>query len=59
METTMHNIMPQNQLSGWTMTDHSYSSDSWEQKLDEYYECIVECSEGQPMCKRLCNEILR
>lgn len=55
----MHNIMPQNQLSGWTMTDHSYSSDSWEQKLDEYYECVVECSHSQSICKRLCNEILR
>ena len=46
-----HNIESYNQLAAWNHTD---------EKLDEYYECIIDCDIGQESssCKRICREIL-
>ncbi len=63
METTMHNLISFNQLAG---SKHTF--DPQNDKIADYYECIVECEEDQHIiveceddqhiCKRMCKEIL-
>jgi len=50
----MHNLISRNQLDGW---NHQWSTDN--QKLDDYYECLVECETNQNECKHICRDILR
>ena len=52
----MHNLMSYNQLAEWNHMDHAFSSD--DQKLNDYYECLIECADDQSSCKRVCKEIL-
>jgi len=49
METTMHNLISFNQLAG---SKHTF--DPQNDKIADYYECIVECEEDQHICKRMC-----
>jgi len=51
----MHNIVSQNSLAEWNHMDHANEQD---QKLDDYYECLIECVDEQSSCKRVCKEIL-
>ena len=46
----MHNLISYNQLSG--------SQDPDNDLIAEYYECLIECSDDQPTCKRICKEVL-
>ena len=46
----MHNLISHNQLSG--------SRDSDNDLITEYYECLIECSDDQSTCKRICKEVL-
>ncbi|BCU95563.1 MAG: hypothetical protein CM15mV9_1770 [uncultured marine virus] len=46
----MHNLISYNQLSG--------SADSDNDLIAEYYECLIECSDDQATCKRICKEVL-
>ena len=50
----MHNLMPSSQLNGW-QRNHYQSHDDM---LDDYYECLIECTTQQNECKRICREIL-
>ena len=49
----MHNIVSQNNLAEWNHMDLTE-----DQKLDDYYECLIECETDQSSCKRICKEIL-
>ena len=46
----MHNLISYNQLSGSTDSDNDL--------IAEYYECLIECSDDQATCKRICKEVL-
>ena len=52
----MHNIVSHNSLAEWNHMDHAFSND--DQKLNDYYECLIECADDQSSCKRVCKEIL-
>ena len=56
----MHSIMSQNQLAGWnSQTDIPLEvKDDQDAKIDDYYECLIECEDDQSSCKRVCKEIL-
>ena len=45
----MHNLISFNQLAG---SKHTF--DPQNDKIADYYECIVECEEDQHICKRMC-----
>jgi len=47
----MHNLVSYNQLAG------SYD-DEQDNKLTEYYECLIDCLDDQHVCKRICREVL-
>ncbi len=46
----MHNLIPFNQL---TVSQENTDKDL----ITEYYECLIECSEKQNVCKRICKEV--
>ena len=46
----MHNLISFNQL---TAQDKETDNDL----IAEYYECLIECSEQQNICKRICKEV--
>ena len=46
-----HNLVSYNQLAG------SYE-DPHDNKLNEYYECLIECNDNQQTCKRICKDVL-
>lgn len=49
--STMHNLIPFNQLAG----DHD---DPHNDLIKEYYECLIECDQEHHVCKRICKEVL-
>jgi len=49
----MHNLVSFNQR--W---QHKMTSTDHEDKIDEYYECLIECTDTQSSCKRICSGIL-
>jgi hypothetical protein len=63
MEDIMHNLISYNQLAGWkqsvqrltkTLDNTMEESDL----LNDYYDCLIECSDDQATCKRICRSIL-
>ena len=59
----MHNLVSFNQLAGWTksLKKLSQTIDTTMEESDlinDYYECLIDCSEDQATCKRVCRSIL-
>jgi len=56
----MHNLLSRSQLNQWRHLETTVDTLEVEnQKLDDYYECLVECDlENQTYCKRICRKIL-
>ncbi|ADO97941.1 hypothetical protein SSSM5_129 [Synechococcus phage S-SSM5] len=56
----MHNITSRNQLDEWRHFEDTIDHISVEeQKLSDYYECIIECEiTHDKSCKSICKEIL-
>ena len=55
----MHNLISFNQLAGTkTEVNILHEDDSHEDKINEYYECLIDCEETQNVCKRICKEVL-
>ena len=52
----MHNLISHNQLAGSRHME--YMSDSHNDLIEEYYECLIECDDDQSTCKRICKEVL-
>ena len=52
----MHNLISHNQLAG--SRHGEYMSDSHNDLIEEYYECLIECDDDQSTCKRICKEVL-
>ena len=40
-----------NQLADW-------NNDTTDDLINDYYDCLIECEDDQPSCKRICKEIL-
>jgi hypothetical protein len=55
----MHNLISYNQLASWNSLDQTISEyiDQTE-RINDYYQCIIECNDNQSQCKRICKEIL-
>ena len=59
----MHNLISHNQLAGWNnleMSDTAQVSTAYEQTdlVNDYFNCLIECEDDQPSCKRICKEML-
>jgi len=56
----MHNRVSHNQLAGWSMTDSNLTSsfDSELNKIDDYFDCLIECADLPASCKRICKTVL-
>jgi hypothetical protein len=56
----MHNLLSRNQLDEWRHFEDTVDDCDIEmQKLNDYYECLIECdSTNQNKCKRICKEVL-
>ena len=52
----MHNLISHNQLAGSRHID--YMTDSHNDLIEEYNECLIECDDDQSTCKRICKEVL-
>ena len=62
-ESIMHNLVSFNQLADWTksLKKLSQTIDTTMEESDlinDYYECLIDCSEDQATCKRVCRSIL-
>ena len=55
----MHNAISYNQLASWKHLDKTLD-DYIEQneQINDYYQCLIECSDDQQACKRICRSIL-
>ena len=58
----MHNLISRNQLAGWNnleMSDTAQVSTAYEQTdlVNDYFNCLIECEDDQPSCKRICKEM--
>jgi hypothetical protein len=62
-EKNMHNLVSFNQLADWTKSLKKLSKtldttmDESDQ-INDYYECLIDCSDNQAKCKRICRTIL-
>ena len=56
----MHNRVSHNQLAGWSMTDSNLTSsfDSELNKIDDYFDCLIECADLPASCTRICKTVL-
>jgi hypothetical protein len=56
----MHNILSRNQLDEWRHFEDTLDSlDVENQKLNDYYECLIECDNLKAhSCKRVCRSLL-
>ena len=56
----MHNLLSRSQLDEWRHFEDTLDSFELEnQKLNDYYECLIECdSLNQLECKKICKKIL-
>ena len=52
----MHNLIPFNQLAGSKHPEETF--DPYNDSIEEYYECLIECDDEQHICKRICKEVL-
>ena len=55
----MHNKVSHNQLAGWNMTDSNLtpSLDSELNKIDDYFDCLIECADLPQACRRICKNV--
>ena len=62
-ESIMHNLVSFNQLADWTRSLKRLSKTldttmEESDQINDYYECLIECSDNQATCKRICRPIL-
>ena len=50
----MNTIMSRNQMAEWNL----HVEDDQEERVNDYYECLIECEDDQSSCKRICKEVL-
>ena len=60
VEVMMHNLISYNQLAGWKQFEEVV--DECNEQLDrvnDYFDCLIECDENHGVCKRICGELLK
>ena len=62
-ERIMHNLVSFNQLADWTKSLKKLSNTlditmEESDQINDYYECLIDCSDDQATCKRICRTIL-
>ena len=56
----MHNIMSRSQLNEWRHFEETVDQlESEIDRINDYYECLIECDDTQATCKRICRENIR
>ncbi len=55
----MHNRVSHNQLAGWSMNDDltSAAHGSDITKIDDYFDCLIECADLPNACRRICKNV--
>ena len=51
-------IVSYNQLAGWNSHAEGLQFNAHETKINDYYECLIECEDDASSCKRICKEVL-
>ena len=52
-------FMSYNQLAGWNShTEEGFQFNEQDAKINDYYECLIECEDDHSSCKRICKEVL-
>ena len=51
----MHNKVSHNQLAGWSMTDNNSNLEI--NKIDDYFDCLIECADLPNACRRICKNV--
>ncbi len=51
-------MMSYNQLAGWNSHAEGFKFNEQDTKINDYYECLIECEDDQSSCKRICKEVL-
>lgn len=55
----MHNLISYNQLASWNHLDQTLDEYiNQNEIINDYYQCLIECSDNQSECKRICKAIL-
>jgi hypothetical protein len=55
----MHNLISYNQLASWKHLKNTLDEFiEQEEVINDYYQCLIECSDNQQECKRVCRKIL-
>ena len=49
----MNIMMSRNQMAEWNL-----HVDQDEDRINDYYECLIECEDDHSSCKRICKEVL-
>lgn len=52
----MHNLLSTNQLRGWMLTDETI--DNTQEKINDYFDCIIECNDTESACTKTCKTLL-
>jgi hypothetical protein len=56
----MHNLISYNQLAGWQKFEESVNEcNDQVDKINEYFDCLIDCDEHHGICKRICGELLK
>ena len=54
-------IVNYNQLAGWNSQAEGFQfsvDNAQDTKINDYYECLIECEDDASSCKRICKEVL-
>ena len=59
----MHNLVSFNHFADWTKSLKKLSQTlditmEESDQINDYYECLIDCSDDQATCKRVCRTIL-
>jgi hypothetical protein len=55
----MSNLISYNQLASWNKLEKTIDEFVEQSEIiNDYYQCLIECSENQSECKRVCKTIL-
>jgi hypothetical protein len=55
----MSNLISYNQLASWKQLEKTIDEFTEQGELiNDYYQCLIECSDNQHECKKVCKAIL-
>ena len=55
----MHNLLSYNQLAEWRhFEDTVYNAQEELDRINDYFDCLIECDEDQGTCKKICRSLL-